>query len=302
MVDRSPWRHLTTEASNPRLTRLDTLSTEEIVETMIRDSRHVVAAVQRAKGRIAKASKIVASALLGGGRLIFVGAGTSGRLGVLEAAELPPTFGIEPSVARAVMAGGHAAVVRAKEGVEDDSAEGERVLHDLQPLRKDVVIGISASGITPFVRGALSHARRKGTPVIVITTSRRKSAIAKLADVLIVLSVGPELIAGSTRLKAGTATKVALNILTTTAMIRVGKTYRNLMVDVAPNSDKLRDRARRIIATVTGLAYNEADALLRRAGWNVKAAILMQQGGITRVAALSRLRSEPRLRKLLRGR
>src|SRR5262249_34027378 len=161
-----------------------------------------------------------------GGRLIFVGAGTSGRLGVLEAAELPPTFGIEPSVARAVMAGGHAAVARAKEGVEDDAAEGERALRGLRPLRKDVVIGISASGITPFVRGALSHARTKGTPVVGITCDR-KSAIAKLSDVLIVLSVGPELIAGSTRLKAGTATKVVLNILTTTAMIRAGKTYRN---------------------------------------------------------------------------
>jgi N-acetylmuramic acid 6-phosphate etherase len=168
----------------------------------------------------------------------------------------------------------------------------------LRPSRTDVVIGISASGITPFVRGAVSRAHRARTPIIGVTCDPR-SELKEFADVTIVLSVGPEVIAGSTRLKAGTATKMALNMLTTAAMVRAGKTYGNLMVDVKSNSEKLRDRGRRIIGTVTGLDYDAADALLRRAKWNVKAAILMQQTGASHTTAVSRLRVEPRLRKLL---
>jgi N-acetylmuramic acid 6-phosphate etherase len=236
-----------------------------------------------------------------GGRLIFVGAGTSGRLGVLEAAELPPTFGIAPDIAVAIMAGGPGAVHRAKEGVEDDERAGERAMRALGPGRRDVAIGISASGITPFVRGAISRARRARAQVIGITSDPR-SPLKRLADVTIVLSVGPEVVAGSTRLKAGTATKVALNMLTTAAMVRAGKTYGNLMVDVKSSSEKLRDRARRIIGAVTGLESEAADALLRRAQWNVKAAILMHEAGITRAQAISLLRVEPRLRKHLGGR
>ena len=169
------------------------------------------------------------------------------------------------------------------------------------PGRKDVVVGISASGITPFVRGAVTRARAANARVIGITCDP-KSELKNLADVAIVLVVGPEVIAGSTRLKAGTATKVVLNMLTTAAMVRAGKTYGNLMVDVKSNSEKLRDRARRIVGTVTGLDDGAAGVLLDRAGWNVKAAILMQQLGMTRAQALSRLRVEPRLRKLLGGR
>ena len=257
--------------------------------------------MQQEKARIARGAEIVARAVTGGGRVIFVGAGTSGRLGVLEAAELPPTFGIEPDIAQAVMAGGPAAVHRAKEGVEDDHAEGERVMRTLRPGRKDVVIGISASGMTPFVRGAVARAR-KGRARVIGVTCDPKSELTDLADVAIVLRVGPEVIAGSTRLKAGTATKVVLNMLTTTAMVRVGKTYGNLMVDVKSTSDKLRDRARRIVANVTGLDYDAAGPLLQRAGWNVKAAIVMHELDTTRAEALSRLRVEPRLRKLLGGR
>jgi N-acetylmuramic acid 6-phosphate etherase len=168
----------------------------------------------------------------------------------------------------------------------------------LRPSRKDVVIGISASGITPFVRGAVTRARGARARIIGITSDPR-SELKALADVTIVLAVGPEVIAGSTRLKAGTATKIALNMLTTAAMVRAGKTYGNLMVDVQSNSDKLRDRARRIVSGVTGLDEEAAGALLERARWNVKAAILMEQAGVTREAAVSRLRVEPRLRKLL---
>jgi N-acetylmuramic acid 6-phosphate etherase len=301
MATRSTWRHLATEAVNPRSSNIDTLTLDEMIDVMVLDNRSVLAAVQRERTRIARGAELVADAVLTGARLIFAGAGTSGRLGVLEAAELPPTFGIDPHTAHAIMAGGSEAVHRAKEGVEDDYAEGERVMRSLRPTRKDVVIGISASGITPFVRGAIASARAAKARIIGVTCDPR-SELTDLADVAIVLTVGPEVIAGSTRLKAGTATKIVLNMLTTAAMVRAGKTYGNLMVDVKSNSDKLRDRARRIIGTVTGLEYDAADALLRRAQWNVKAAILMQQTGLTRAKAVSRLRVEPRLRKLLGGR
>lgn len=298
MATRSKWQHLATEAVNPRSRDIDLLTPDEMVEVMVLDSRAVLAAVQREKAPIARGAELVADAILSGGRLIFAGAGTSGRLGVLEAAELPPTFGIDPGLARAIMAGGPAAVHRAKEGVEDDYDEGARAMRSLRPGRKDVVVGISASGITPFVRGAVVRARTAKARIIGITCDPR-SDLKALADVAILLAVGPEVIAGSTRLKAGTATKIALNILTTTAMVRAGKTYGNLMVDVQSNSDKLRDRARRIVGTVTGLDEDAVEALLRRARWNVKAAILMEQTGVSRATALSRLRVEPRLRKVL---
>jgi len=301
MATRSKWQHLATEAVNPRSRGIDALTPEEIVEVMMLDNRRVLAAVQREKMRVARGAALMADAVLKGGRLIFAGAGTSGRLGVLEAAELPPTFGINPQTARAIMAGGPAAVHRAKEGVEDDYREGQRAMRKLHPTRDDVAVAISASGITPFVRGAVAAARASKTGIIGITCDAR-SELKDLADIPIVLAVGPEVIAGSTRLKAGTATKVVLNMLTTAAMVRAGKTYGNLMVDVKSNSDKLRDRARRIIGSVTGLGYDDADALLRRARWNVKAAILMQETGVTLATAQSRLRVEPRLRQLLGGR
>jgi N-acetylmuramic acid 6-phosphate etherase len=301
VAPRSKWQRLATEAVNPRLARLDTLPAGEIVGLMIDDNRHVHAAIRRQKARISRAANVIASTVLAGGRLVFVGAGTSGRLGVLEAAELPPTFGIDPRMAQAVMAGGRAAVHRAKEGVEDDEAAGRRAVRTLRPARKDVVIGISASGVTPFVRGALTEARRAGAQIVGVTCDAG-SPLAKLADVAIVLAVGPEVVAGSTRLKAGTATKVVLNVLTTAAMVRAGKTYGNLMVDVQASSAKLHDRAQRIVERATKIGGDEAGALLERAGWNVKAAILMQQAGISRAEAVSRLRREPRLRKHLRGR
>jgi N-acetylmuramic acid 6-phosphate etherase len=192
-----------------------------------------------------------------------------------------------------------AAVHRAKEGVEDDAAAGTRAVTSLAVSSRDVVVGTSASGITPFVHGAMTRARA-GRAVLIGITCDAGSPLKDLVDVAIVLSVGPEVIAGSTRLKAGTATKIVLNMLTTTAMVRAGKTYGNLMVDVKTNSDKLRDRARRIVSTVSGLDQRASDALLKKEGWNVKAAILMQGAGITRQQALSRLRAEPRLREHLK--
>lgn len=299
MATRSKWHQLSTEAVNPRSARIDALTPEEIVEVMLLDNRSVLAAVQRQKANIARGAALISSAIESGGRVVFVGAGTSGRLGVLEAAELPPTFGIDPEMAVAVMAGGMAAVHRAKEGVEDDAAAGARAVRSLGVSSKDVVVGISASGITPFVDGALRRARA-GQAVLIGITCDAGSPLKDLAVVAIVLSVGPEVIAGSTRLKAGTATKIVLNMLTTTAMVRAGKTYGNLMVDVKTNSAKLRDRARRIVSSVSGLDSDGSDALLKKAGWNVKAAILMHGAGITRQQALSRLRTEPRLREHLK--
>jgi N-acetylmuramic acid 6-phosphate etherase len=308
---RSKWQFLPTEAINAATLGIDKQSSAEIVEGMLNEDRKMLAAVQREKERIAVGIDIIAQALRKHGRIIFVGAGTSGRLGVVESAEMPPTFGTHPDLVQAVMAGGKNAVLRAKEGVEDNYEEGARAIVRLKTSRRDVVIGVSASGMTPFVRGALTRARRSGSKIIFVTCDPR-TELQTFVDLTIAPAVGPEVIAGSTRLKAGTATKIVLNMLTTGAMVRIGKTYGNLMVDVQMGSEKLKDRARRIITIVTGLDYEEADALLRRAHWNVKAAIVMQKSGLTHQQAMSRLRRahdsvrdaigedvEPRLRDLL---
>jgi N-acetylmuramic acid 6-phosphate etherase len=187
------------------------------------------------------------------------------------------------------MAGGRDAIVRSTEGVEDNYEEGARSVNRLRPTKNDVVIGVSASGMTPFVRGALTRARRAGSKIIFVTCDPQ-TELQTFVDVTISPAVGPEVIAGSTRLKAGTATKIVLNMLTTASMIRTGKTYGNLMVDLQMGSEKMRDRARRIIAIVTGLAYDDADALLRRAHWNVKAAIVMQKTKLPYSRAVTRLR------------
>lgn len=312
MPVRSKWQSLPTEQINPATLAIDKLSAVDIVEGMLTEDRKMLAAVQREKERIAVGIDIVTQALRKNGRIIFVGAGTSGRLGVLESAEMPPTFGTSPDLVQAIMAGGRNAVLRAREGVEDNYEEGARSINRLRPTKKDVVIGVSASGMTSFVRGALTRARRAGSKIIFVTCDP-STELQTFVDLTIAPAVGPEVIAGSTRLKAGTATKLVLNMLTTAAMIRTGKTYGNLMVDVQIGSEKLRDRARRIIAIVTGLDGDAADKLLRRAHWNVKAAIVMQKGGLTHTQALSRLRRahdfvrdaigedvEPRLRELLK--
>ena len=289
MPVRSKWQSLPTEQINPSTLAIDKLSATDIVERMLTEDRKMLAAVQREKDRIAVGVEIITNALRKSGRVIFVGAGTSGRLGVLESAEMPPTFGTDPNLVQAIMAGGQNAVLRAREGVEDNYEEGARSINRLRPTTKDVVVGVSASGMTPFVRGALTRARRAGSKIIFVTCDPNNE-LQTFVDLTIAPAVGPEVIAGSTRLKAGTATKLVLNMLTTAAMIRIGKTYGNLMVDVQMGSEKLRDRARRIIVIVTGLDYDEADKLLRRAHWNVKAAIVMQKSGLSHNQALSRLR------------
>jgi N-acetylmuramic acid 6-phosphate etherase len=313
MVVRSKWQSLPTEAINPSTLGIDKVSADDIVEMMLAEDRKMIAAVQRERERIAVGVEMIATALRKEGRVIFVGAGTSGRLGILESAEMPPTFSTDPNLVQAIMAGGRGAIFSAKEGVEDNYEEGARSVMRLRPTKRDIVIGVSASGMTQFVRGALTRARRAGARVIFVTCDPG-TELQTFVDLTISPAVGAEVIAGSTRLKAGTATKMVLNMLTTGAMVRIGKTYGNLMVDVQTGSEKLKDRARRIVNIVTGLEYDDADRLLKKAHWNVKAAIVMQKTGLPYPKALSRLRKahdsmrealnediEPRLRGMLQG-
>ena len=289
MPTHSKWQFLPTEAINPVSLTVDTAPVLDIVEMIVNEDRKVISAVLKEKERIAHGVEIITQSLRKGGRVIFIGAGTSGRLGVVEASEMPPTFGTDASRVQAIMAGGQEAVFRAKEGVEDNFEEGARSLARLRLAKRDVVIGVSASGMTPFVRGGLTRARKAGAKIIFVTCWPG-SELQNYVDLQIAPAVGPEIIAGSTRLKAGTATKMVLNMLTTIAMIKVGKTYGNLMVDVQTGSEKLKDRARRIVVIVTGVEYDEAEILLKRAKWNVKAAIVMQKGDMTLPAALKRLK------------
>jgi len=307
----SKWQSLPTEKINPATLAIDKTPVGDIIDLIVNEDRRVVAAVHKEKEKIAHGIEIITQALRRGGRVLFVGAGTSGRLGVVEAAEMPPTFGTPPRLVQAIMAGGQAAVFQAKEGVEDNYEEGGRSIARLRLSNRDVVIGVSASGITPFVRGALTRGRKAGAKIIFVTCWPG-SELGTFVDLLIAPAVGPEIIAGSTRLKAGTATKMVLNMLTTVAMIKWGKTYGNLMVDVQTGSEKLKDRAKRILGVVTGLDPAPAEALLKRAKWNVKAAIVMEKASLTLPQALKRLRKadnsirealgediEPRLRELL---
>ena len=289
MPTQSKWQSLPTEAINPVSLTIDKTPVRDIIDMVVNEDRKVIAAVHKEKERIAHGVEIIAQALRKGGRIIFVGAGTSGRLGVVEASEMPPTFGTSPRVVQAIMAGGQEAVFKAKEGVEDNYEEGARSIARLRLTQQDVVVGVSASGMTPFVRGGLTRARKAGAKIIFVTCWPG-SELQTFVDLQIAPAVGPELIAGSTRLKAGTATKMVLNMLTTVAMIKVGKTYGNLMVDVQTGSEKLKDRARRILTMVTGIDYDDADALLKRAKFNVKAAIVMQKTGLTLPMALRRLK------------
>jgi N-acetylmuramic acid 6-phosphate etherase len=289
MPTMSKWESLPTEAINPNSLALDTASVGDVIDLMINEDRKVVAAVHREKERITAGVQMITESFRKGGRIIFVGAGTSGRLGVVEAAEMPPTFGVSATRFHAIMAGGKDAVFQPKEGVEDDYEEGARAIARLRPQKRDVVIGISASGVTQFVRGALTRGRKAGLRIIFVTCWPG-SELQNFVDLIIAPAVGPEILTGSTRLKAGTATKMVLNMLTTIAMVRSGKAYGNLMVDVQATNDKLKDRARRIISIATGVDYEAAGKLLKSARNDVKAAIVMQRTGLTLSKALATLR------------
>ena len=295
------YARLPTEAVDPASRRLDRLAPLAIARLMNRADRAAVRAVGRAAGPLARAVELIVSSLARGGRLVFVGAGTSGRLGVLEAAECPPTFGSDPRRIRAVMAGGNESVYLAREGAEDHEDVGREEGARLGP--QDLLIGISASSVTPFVRGALETARARGAKTVLVTCAPGPG-LKRLADVVIAVRSGPEVLTGSTRLKAGSATKAVLNAITTAAMVRLGKAYENLMVDLKPTSAKLVDRQRRIVSAATGKSDAEVVSLLERSNGEVKTAIVMGRLGVSADEARARVaRAGGHVRKALgRGR
>ena len=271
----------TTERPHPRSRELDRLSVREGIALMLEEEQRVVRAVAQQAPRIARAVEAAVAALRGGGRLFYVGAGTSGRLGVLDAAECPPTFSTPPRMVQGIIAGGTRALVRAREGIEDRPQEGAKEIRKRRVRETDMVLGISALGVTPFVLGALREAKRRGATVWLLTCNRLSDPPPFL-DGMINPVVGPEILTGSTRLKAGTATKLVLNMLSTLSMVRLGKVYGNLMVDVAPHSRKLVARARRIIQEVAGVDAATAARLLRRSGRQPKVAIVMHRKRLSR--------------------
>ena len=290
--DRSPsgalphsvWGGLPTEARHPASADLDRMPDEQVVKLLLDEDQRGLDAARRLSGRIARAAEWIADSFTGGGTVVFAGAGTSGRLGVLEAAECPPTFGNDPSRIRAAIAGGPEAVFEAREGAEDRAEDGRRAADGLGA--GDLMIGISASSVTPFVRAALATARERGARTILLTCSARPAAregtdgssdegTGMPADLVLALDTGPEVLTGSTRLKAGSATKAVLNAMTTAAMVRAGKVFENLMVDLRPGSAKLADRALRIIQAAGEVTRERAEALHAEASGEVKTAIVM---------------------------
>jgi len=271
--------HLLTELNNPNSQNLDQLSPLELVELFNQEDLYTIKAIEQAKVELAKAIEMITTALSHGGRLFYVGAGTSGRLGVLDAAECPPTFCTPPELVQAIIAGGEAALVRSSEGLEDSATEGEQIVTVRGVNEKDVLVGIMAGGTTPYVHGALAQARALGAKTIAIACVPKEQVKIE-ADLDIRLLTGPEIVAGSTRLKAGTATKMALNILSTGVMVRLGKVHGNRMVDVSVTNSKLKDRALRILKDLTGIAHHEAEHLLESSGRKVKLSLLMFWTGL----------------------
>jgi N-acetylmuramic acid 6-phosphate etherase len=289
MPSRIRYARLATERVNPRSRALDLLRPRQIAALMNREDRRAVVAVARARSDIATAVRMIVAALQRGGRLIFVGAGTSGRLGVIEAAECPPTFGTPPRLVQAIMAGGRGAVFRSREGAEDDEIAARRAVR-ARVRQGDVVVGISASGVTPFVRAALAAARQRGARTVLITCNATRLGTT-FANVRIVPATGPEVLAGSTRLKAGTATKLVLNTLTTASMTGLGRVYGNRMVDLQPRSAKLRERALRLIAEVAGVSRERALRAFVASGGRVKVAIVIARNGWDAAQASRALRT-----------
>jgi N-acetylmuramic acid 6-phosphate etherase len=266
---------LATEQRNPHSTHIDTASVEEILRVINTEDHQVPIAVRRELPQIAAAVRIVVDAFENDGRLFYVGAGTSGRLGVVDASECPPTFGTDPERVQGIIAGGREAVFRSQEGAEDVPSDGAKSLEEHNVTENDVVCGITSSGRTPFVVGAVEHARDViGCPTLFVTTIPREE-LDVAPDVAICPVVGPEVIMGSTRMKSGTAQKLVLNMITTAAMVRLGKVYENMMVDLQRTSDKLVERGIRTVMMVTGVDYDEANSVLTRCDGHVKTAIVM---------------------------
>ncbi|HEX4628741.1 MAG TPA: N-acetylmuramic acid 6-phosphate etherase [Gemmatimonadales bacterium] len=274
-----------TEQRNPRTQRIDVATALEIVDLLNAEDAIVAPAVHAVREAVARAIDLVVEAFQAGGRLIYVGAGTSGRLGVLDASECPPTFGTPPEMVVGVIAGGHPALVRSREGVEDDVNAGMAAIDEARVAPVDFVLGIAASGTTPFVRAALSRAQTIGARTGLMSCSDPPRVLVETCDVLILPKVGPEALTGSTRLKAGTATKLVLNTLSTGAMIRLGRAYGNLMVDLRALSDKLRDRGERIVMECVSVDRAAAHRAIEAAGGSVKLAIVMATRGVDKTAA-----------------
>jgi len=290
---------LTTEARNPLTLNLDNLTALEIVKLINSEDEKVARAVADVAEPIAQAIDVIAERLSNGGRLIYMGAGTSGRLGVLDAVECPPTFNTDPELVVGLIAGGPEGFLRAIEGAEDSRDAGQQALQDIGLTSADVVVGIAASGRTPYVLGALDYARATGAYTIGFSCNP-DARIIRHADLNITPLVGPEVLSGSTRLKAGTATKMVLNILSTGAMVRLGKTYSNLMVDVRATNTKLLERARRIVATLAACDGPQADDLLKRCDGEVKTAIVSHKLGLSPGLARARLKTaQGHLRQVL---
>ena len=289
-----------TERRNPRTADIDTLSSLQIVDLVSTEDATVPAAVAAAREPIARTIDLIEAAFRAGGRLFYVGAGTSGRLGVLDASECPPTFGSPPEMVQGIIAGGAEALVRSVEGAEDDLAAAAGAIDEREVGRHDIVVGIAASGTTPFVRAALDRARELGARTAFLSCTAPPPEMLEQCDVCITVPVGPEVVTGSTRMKSGTATKLVLNLLTTGAMIRLGKTYGNLMVDLQVRNQKLADRGERIVMEVTGVDRSAARAALEAAGGSVRTAIVMVRTGTDRPAAEARIAaSQGRLRPIL---
>jgi N-acetylmuramic acid 6-phosphate etherase len=299
---------LSTEGRNSSSQGIDLASVPQTLSIINRNDAGVARAVRKELSHIAKAVKLVVSAFEQGGRLIYVGAGTSGRLGVLDAAECPPTFGTDPRLVQAVIAGGRKAVFRAQEGSEDRAEEGARAMRDLRVSKRDVVCGIAASIRTPFVVSAIVEAKKRGARTTYVTTNPRSALksrdfapLRRSLDVAICPDVGPEVVMGSTRMKSGTAQKLVLNMITTASMIRLGKVYENMMVDLKMNSRKLQERAIRALMLSTGVDYATATRVLVQAGGHVKTAIVMLKTGCSASEGRKRLqRAKGFVRKAIR--
>ena len=278
-----------TEQRNPRTERIDVASSLEIVDLLNAEDRSVPQAVGQQREALARAIDLVVEAFQAGGRLVYVGAGTSGRLGVLDAAECPPTFGTPPEMVVGVIAGGFPALVKSAEGAEDDVNAGMAAMDTAAVTSRDVVVGIAASGTTPYVRAALSRAQTIGARTLIVSCSPPPKLLVETCDVAIVPVVGPEALTGSTRMKAGTATKLVLNTISTGAMIRMGRAYGNLMVDLMALSAKLVDRGERIVMEACGVSRERARAAIDAADRSVKLAIVMVRAGVDRDEARRRL-------------
>lgn len=280
--------NLVTETRNPRTMDIDAKSTTEILQLINAEDSAIPAIVAGEIPYIAQATDIVVETLKAGGRLIYIGAGTSGRLGVLDASECPPTYGTDPDIIQGIIAGGYKALLRSQEGAEDVFEDGRKDLEEIGFNAKDVVFGIAASRRTPYVLGALAYARAIGAKSIYLTCNPREEVTIDV-DVLICSVVGPEVVMGSTRMKAGTATKLILNMITTTAMIRMGKVYENLMVDLRMTSKKLEERSKRIVMMVANVSYETANGLLEKADGHVKTALVMALANVSPEEARARI-------------